>query len=507
MKFIGICICITLTNNIFSQSFAINNDGSTANGSAILDVKSSTKGLLLPRMTKIQKNAISLPATGLLVFQTAPDSIGFHYYNGSQWLWLDPFVANTWKTTGNTGTDTATNFIGTTDNIPLHLKANNQLVQRLVPQRSNYFIGRGAGGLLNATSLGQIAIGDSAGANLTAIGSGVYIGQKAARNLINGPNNNVIGASAGLSLTSASFNNLFGVFAGRFLTTGTGNTILGHQAGDSIITSSSNTAVGMLALSKNKTGDNNTALGASANTGSDNLSNATAIGFQSQVDTSNALVLGSISGVNASSANVNVGIGTTKPKFPLHVSRGSSGSVLTNSNRIATFEDNISNYIQLLSPSANETGILAGNAETLLKSGIVFTNDSAIQLKTGCNNTRMIIVDTGNIGINQNFPSSILDLNGSFAMPIRIITSSATATLTATDHTVIINNSIVASIPIVLPLVTSTQGREYVIVNQNSFTHSTNFAYRDFNNTPSNSIPANTSITLQGSGAFWYRVR
>ncbi|HNJ29649.1 MAG TPA: hypothetical protein PLQ40_11885, partial [Ferruginibacter sp.] len=52
-----------------AQSLAINTDGSSANASALLDVKSTTKGILIPRMTKTEKNAIASPATGLLIYQ------------------------------------------------------------------------------------------------------------------------------------------------------------------------------------------------------------------------------------------------------------------------------------------------------------------------------------------------------------------------------------------------------------------------------------------------------
>ena len=52
--------------------------------SAQLEVKSTTKGLLSPRMTEAQKNAISNPATGLLIYQTDGTS-GFYFYNGSIW--------------------------------------------------------------------------------------------------------------------------------------------------------------------------------------------------------------------------------------------------------------------------------------------------------------------------------------------------------------------------------------------------------------------------------------
>jgi hypothetical protein len=63
---------------------AINTDNSNPDNSAILDVKSTDKGMLIPRMTDAQKTAIATPATGLLVFQTDGTS-GFYYYNGTAW--------------------------------------------------------------------------------------------------------------------------------------------------------------------------------------------------------------------------------------------------------------------------------------------------------------------------------------------------------------------------------------------------------------------------------------
>lgn len=57
----------------------------TPHASAKLEVASTSKGLLIPRMTAAQKNAIVSPSTGLLIFQTdAPP--GFYYYNGTGWL-------------------------------------------------------------------------------------------------------------------------------------------------------------------------------------------------------------------------------------------------------------------------------------------------------------------------------------------------------------------------------------------------------------------------------------
>ena len=59
-----------VVTSCFAQSASINNNAAAADSSAMLDVSSITKGLLIPRMTAQQKNAISNPATGLLVYQT-----------------------------------------------------------------------------------------------------------------------------------------------------------------------------------------------------------------------------------------------------------------------------------------------------------------------------------------------------------------------------------------------------------------------------------------------------
>ncbi len=59
-----------LFNNAMFAQVAINSDASLPDNSAMLDVKSTTKGMLVPRMTISDRNAISNPATGLLVFCT-----------------------------------------------------------------------------------------------------------------------------------------------------------------------------------------------------------------------------------------------------------------------------------------------------------------------------------------------------------------------------------------------------------------------------------------------------
>ena len=59
------CLAVSMQAQV-----AINTDGTNPDNSAMLDVKSTTKGLLAPRMTLVQRNAIVTPATGLIIFQT-----------------------------------------------------------------------------------------------------------------------------------------------------------------------------------------------------------------------------------------------------------------------------------------------------------------------------------------------------------------------------------------------------------------------------------------------------
>jgi len=62
-------ILLLCVNSMYAQ-VAVNNDGTPANGSAMLDVKSTVKGFLPPRMTLVQRNAIQNPAEGLVIFCT-----------------------------------------------------------------------------------------------------------------------------------------------------------------------------------------------------------------------------------------------------------------------------------------------------------------------------------------------------------------------------------------------------------------------------------------------------
>ncbi len=65
----------------------INEDGNNPNPAAMLDVRSTDKGFLLPRMTSVQRDAISAPPAGLVIYNT--DVNMFQGYNGTIWQSID----------------------------------------------------------------------------------------------------------------------------------------------------------------------------------------------------------------------------------------------------------------------------------------------------------------------------------------------------------------------------------------------------------------------------------
>ena len=63
---------------------AINEDGSDPDPSAMLDIQSGKRGLLVPRMSASDREQINHPAAGLIVY--CKDDNKLYYYNGSQWV-------------------------------------------------------------------------------------------------------------------------------------------------------------------------------------------------------------------------------------------------------------------------------------------------------------------------------------------------------------------------------------------------------------------------------------
>jgi len=102
---------------------------------AELDITSTTRGLLIPRVA-LTNLVIEAPVTNpqgggiptsTLIYHDGSNAItaGFYYWDGAQWVMLTTGESSDWTILGNTGTNPATNFIGTTDAQDFVIRTNN----------------------------------------------------------------------------------------------------------------------------------------------------------------------------------------------------------------------------------------------------------------------------------------------------------------------------------------------------------------------------------------------
>lgn len=130
MKHLFLYLFFGCSFSAFSQNVGINNSGATPDNSAILDVSSTDKGLLLPRVALTATNnaaPITTPATSLLVYNTAtagtaPNDVtpGFYFWDGAKWVRLNNIDHDWHKTNGTTDqgqSDNISNNIYTNGNV------------------------------------------------------------------------------------------------------------------------------------------------------------------------------------------------------------------------------------------------------------------------------------------------------------------------------------------------------------------------------------------------------
>ena len=91
IKLTLVAVVLLLSATVFAAGVAINDTGDQPDASAMLDVQSSSKGFLPPRMTEAERLAIASPATGLMVYQTT-GTVGLYYFDGS--VWKDVAIVN-----------------------------------------------------------------------------------------------------------------------------------------------------------------------------------------------------------------------------------------------------------------------------------------------------------------------------------------------------------------------------------------------------------------------------
>lgn len=243
---------ILSANGDFGIKIQMNNNNVNV-ASALLNVESTTQGILIPRMTLTQRNAIASPAAGLQVYNTTTASI-------------DQFNGTDWMTMGLGGTAVVTN-----------------------------------------TAIGYRPLSsNSTGARNTAVGYDALFANATGSDIT------AIGRYAGRSNTGSFVTAIGGdAVGGATASSGAYNTGVGYQSIKGG-TGSQNTAVGALSLFNNTTGGDNVAFGMQAlNTNISGGRNA-AIGYQSLFNTtaSNNTAIGHKSAFSLGSGNFNVIIGS-----------------------------------------------------------------------------------------------------------------------------------------------------------------------------------------------------
>lgn len=134
---------------LFSYEFStaqvgVNANNAAPDSSAMLDVSSTSKGLLLPRMTKAQRDSIASPATGLFIYQT-DTLVGLYTYNGSAWVPVSDNLGNHTATMAlNMGSFRIYNTNASTglridQSGGLSIRSLNSLGGLLVPTITTYF--------------------------------------------------------------------------------------------------------------------------------------------------------------------------------------------------------------------------------------------------------------------------------------------------------------------------------------------------------------------------------
>ncbi|MFZ1368838.1 MAG: hypothetical protein WAR78_00565, partial [Ferruginibacter sp.] len=274
-KVFAMIILISFCLDIAAQNIGIGTN--TPDNSAILDIKSNTKGLLIPRMNSAAVEAIVNPAKGLLVLDTAKNQLMVNMGTAAVPNWQTIVASSGWSLSGNSDIDPATNFIGTLDAKPFIIRVNNV--------RSGY-----VDTITNNTSLGFRSLDSSTtGTWNTAIGfkslsgnntgeNNTGLGWGALRFNTNGSFNTASGAIALYSNTTGSQNTAIGQLAMYLNTTGGQNTALGSDALRHNNSGSSNIAIGYTSLYFNTTGYSNIAVGTGALFNTGNRSNLVAIG-------------------------------------------------------------------------------------------------------------------------------------------------------------------------------------------------------------------------------------
>ena len=282
-------ISILFISPSFAQ-VAINADGSEPDGAAMLDIKSTEKGILIPRMTSAERNAIALSTSGLLVYDL--DTESFWYYNNALTLWVEIGSGGAAAINDlNDGITDASNlflgsYTGTQDdgdqkNTGLGI---NSLYWNESGQRNTSLGFKSS--YRNTSGSSNVAIGSEAlsfntiKSNLVAVGDSAlaWNGNNATQSS-HGSDNTALGSKAMLNNTTGFYNTAAGSRSMIQNLTGNKNTAIGYKALEKNNSGSFNLSSGAYSSAINESGSYNVSLGYGADYFNNGGSNNVVIGY------------------------------------------------------------------------------------------------------------------------------------------------------------------------------------------------------------------------------------
>lgn len=358
MKRIIFVFCVLFCLNGFAQN-RIGINEPNVDASAVLQMTSSNKGMLIPRMTSGQRINLDSPANGLLVYETT--SRIFWYYSGVGWSRL---IKNRNKQDGIGDADTDTRIFleYTNDNDQIRLFQKGIEYFRL---QRNRFEFRNIGN--------SVFIGDSAGLNDDKKGN----------------NNTFIGTSSGESTFNGKKNVAVGYQSLKLNVNEDDNVAIGSYAMLKGVSARRNVALGKNTLRNNKTEDSHIAIGSGALQNHITGSNCLGIGVNSLVENTTGSLnttIGNNSLSSNKSSNRNVAIGHEAGRLSVNGSNIYLGYHAGGQNMFSfrLFIDNSDTQAPLIGGNFNSNEVIIRNnltiAENLYYEGrLITTSDRRLK--------------------------------------------------------------------------------------------------------------------------------